>query len=236
MNFTGYNNLNIATIGNLGNINFYTNAATSTESVPKMSISAAGLVGIGMASPSYALDVYSTQQSIYAARLWTNQNQGLMLIGNSNVSSKYWAFGSDANNNFIVYNQGSTGCYITTGGTSWSGHSDQRIKKNIEPISDDALDIVSSLNPVKYHLRHQEDSERKSSGLIAQEVLRVLPDIVDCCKNEEFEDGLLGLRYTEIIPYLIKAIQQLRQEVKSKDSEISEIKNFLKKQFPSDFS
>jgi Chaperone of endosialidase len=241
MNLCGYYNVNIATIGNTGKINFYTNAGTTGETVPKMTISATGLVGIGKADASYALDVSSTQNSIFAARFYTNQNQGLILIGNSNVDTKNWRIGADLNSSFIVYNNANVGVYCGYGGQGWSAQSDARLKKNIVPVSDDALDRLCELNPVRHNWTYQEDDERRVYGLIAQEVEKSFPELVGECPSVDFADGVKSVHYTELTPVLIKAVQQLRAELVDKTAcietlqrENEEIKKFLASKFPYD--
>ncbi|MCB0688888.1 MAG: tail fiber domain-containing protein [Saprospiraceae bacterium] len=79
--------------------------------------------------------------------------------------------------------------------------SDRRLKKEIKPI-DHGLEAVLKLNPVRYQLIQGDD--RTTLGLIAQEVLPVIPEIVDVPQSSE---DYYALHYTELIPVLIKAIQ-----------------------------
>jgi hypothetical protein len=53
-----------------------------------------------------------------------------------------------------------------------------------------------------------DETKKENLGLIAQDVEKVFPQVVDVIK-----DGNLGVRYTELIPVLVKAIQELKAEV-----------------------
>jgi len=119
-------------------------------------------------------------------------------FGNTNT----WSFliGSD-NNLYFGYNGTSRGQFNSSSG-AYTALSDQRLKKNITSVSY-GLDSVMSLNPVEYNMVDELDESQKHLGFIAQEASQVLPSTVS-----EFPDGTLGMDRTEIIPVLVKAIQE----------------------------
>ncbi|MBX2946411.1 MAG: tail fiber domain-containing protein [Cyclobacteriaceae bacterium] len=84
--------------------------------------------------------------------------------------------------------------------------SDFRLKKNINNLQY-GLKEVMALRPVSYILK-SDSLENTSLGLIAQEVQDIIPDVVTVGDDEE---KLLGMRYTELVPVLIKAIQEQQQ-------------------------
>lgn len=94
--------------------------------------------------------------------------------------------------------------------------SDERLKKDILRIQN-ALDNVSAMNGYSY-LRVDSENPKRMMGVIAQEIEKVVPDIVH---NDEIT-GLKSVSYIELIPLLIEAIKELKQE---KDNEISLLKN-----------
>lgn len=118
-------------------------------------------------------------------------------------------FATGANNAVAIRAGGSgNGVHLPAGGTSWSSHSDARDKKNIVAISkDNALDVISNLQPRRFDYNDDESDTSKRIGFVAQEVLSVLPDIVDGTV-----DTKLSLRMLEMIPYLVGAIQKLKEE------------------------
>ena len=90
---------------------------------------------------------------------------------------------------------------ITTG-------SDRKLKENIEPTSVKALDKINALNLVAFD--YIKDKTHEEIGLIAQEVLDIIPDAVE---KYEGEDNHLTINYSKFVPYLIKAIQELNQKL-----------------------
>jgi phage minor structural protein, N-terminal domain protein len=90
---------------------------------------------------------------------------------------------------------------ITTG-------SDRKLKDNIEPTSVKALDKINALNLVAFD--YIKDKTHEEIGLIAQEVLDIIPGAVE---KYEGEDNHLTINYSKFVPYLIKAIQELNQKL-----------------------
>ena len=144
---------------------------------------------------------------------------------------------------YAGYFSGSTYVNGTLTATSLVSPSDLQLKENITSLrdrsEDSALDNVMTMNVVKYnykkqtveideqHLREElpaeisvEDvvadinkkaevqSQKLHFGLIAQELQTIYPNLV-----EEGEDGYLGINYVELVPILIRSIQELKQEV-----------------------
>jgi len=92
-------------------------------------------------------------------------------------------------------------------------YSDIRLKTNFEDVVD-SINIVSQLSAKKYNWKVEELDNavggRKVIGLIAQEVQRVLPEVV----STDPETGLLSVSYIEIIPVLLAAFNQHMRDYK----------------------
>lgn len=85
--------------------------------------------------------------------------------------------------------------------TSFNSLSDISLKENVNGLNlYNSLDIINSLNPVSFNWK---DSKQKAYGFIAQEVENVLPDVVKTNNN------IKSLDYIALIPFIIKAIQEL---------------------------
>jgi hypothetical protein len=82
--------------------------------------------------------------------------------------------------------------------------SDVRTKENIEPITD-GLEIVDSLRGVRYNKIGKED---RKVGVIAQEVEKVLPEVI----NTD-DEGMKSVDYGKMVGVLIEAIKDLKSEV-----------------------
>ena len=95
-----------------------------------------------------------------------------------------------------------------TAGT-YDTSSDERIKKNINPI-DDALEILSELNGVKFEWK---ENGLPSAGVIAQDVEKVLPELVhevNEVKRVNY-DGLIGV-LIESVKTLAKRVEELENK------------------------
>ena len=102
----------------------------------------------------------------------------------------------------------SGGVYLTQGATSWTANSDIRLK-NINSHIENAVEKLSTLQTINFS--YKDDKFKKQNlGLIAQEVQKIFPELID--KNG---DGMLGVRYTELVPVLIKAVQELKAEIET---------------------
>ena len=85
--------------------------------------------------------------------------------------------------------------------------SDRRVKENIVTI-DNALDKVTKLRGVTYTRKDIEDKSTKV-GVIAQEVLEVLPEVVS-----EDKDGKYSVAYGNLAGVFIEAIKELENRIK----------------------
>ncbi|MEM9680588.1 MAG: tail fiber domain-containing protein, partial [Bacteroidota bacterium] len=87
-------------------------------------------------------------------------------------------------------------------GNSIIQSSDRRLKKDINDISY-GLEEVLKLQPKEYNWKHAEQ-KYKSLGLIAQDVQDIIKNVV----TYNVEQDKYGVSYSELIPVLIKAIQE----------------------------
>jgi Chaperone of endosialidase/Head domain of trimeric autotransporter adhesin len=95
--------------------------------------------------------------------------------------------------------------------------SDIRLKKNIHPLVY-GLNEIMKLQPVSYDWK--DNTGANKIGLIAQEVRKVIPQVV--VGNEEKEN--LGMNYAELVPVLINAIKELNKKVESLEAAIEKLK------------
>ena len=104
----------------------------------------------------------------------------------------------------------STGCALATSGTL-SCTSDVRLKKNINDVSY-GLDTVMNLRAIEFDWSN-EDGEYKNLGFIAQEVERIIPNLVSTDKTT----GYKQLNQIGLIPVLTRAIQDLATRFETKE-------------------
>lgn len=101
---------------------------------------------------------------------------------------------------------------VTGYAQNWVSTSDKNLKKYIKSINSKSLSILMKLKPKKFKYKKSQlpnDDQRYHYGLIAQDVEKILPELV--VKN----DNRMYLNYTELIPLIIKSIQELYEEIHS---------------------
>lgn len=144
-------------------------------------------------------------------------------IYNSDTTKFYQIYMED-NGTLCIYHAGGNGMFIGYGGNGWGANSDKRIKNTITDISS-GLNIINELNPVSFYFN---GNDKISYGFIAQDVEKVIPELV--CSggyNETIQDYLKGIQLTDIIPFLVKSIQEQDIKITNLEKEISLLKELL---------
>jgi hypothetical protein len=114
----------------------------------------------------------------------------------------------DSNNTgYYADLNGTTYCYYLQSATSVRADSDGRIKDNIETITD-ALNKVKKLRGTTFTRKDLQDKNKKHIGLIAQEVLEVIPEVVGGSEDTTYSVG-----YGEIVAVLIEAIKEQQEQI-----------------------
>mgnify|MGYP004507874479 CR=1 FL=1 len=110
---------------------------------------------------------------------------------------------------------------VTAGGVNYlialTSGSDRRIKQDIHPSEVNAIDLLCSLQAYSYNFKYKQFGERQELGFVAQEMQSIIPNAVIASEQnpQDFDglDTILTINYVEIVPYLIKAIQELSHEI-----------------------
>ena len=88
------------------------------------------------------------------------------------------------------------------------GSSDERLKDNIKPITE-PLWKVSQIGGYTFDWNDKQDTyEGHDVGVVAQEIHKVLPEVV-----AERSNGYLGVKYEKIVPLLIESIKELNKKI-----------------------
>jgi len=105
---------------------------------------------------------------------------------------------------------GSTQMYIGQYTIDTTNPSDENIKKDIKIDDTKKLSDLNKLKVKKYKYKQDmlNDGDIEHTGLIAQEVQALFPEVV-----HERTDGLLAIDYKALIPAMIQSIQELSKEV-----------------------
>jgi hypothetical protein len=182
------------------------NAITFTQA---MTLAANGQLLLGTSSTSGAIDIGMVMNKPSATGFVGNVYQlNSVDKAYTYIASATAALRIDtvAGYTVNVISGGTNGVYLANGGVAWLALSDERFKDIIEPISN-AVAKVGSLRSVIGKFKTDSEGTRRPF-LFAQDVQAVLPEAVDATKPEQ-----LGLSYTEVIPLLVAAIQELTAEV-----------------------
>jgi hypothetical protein len=186
-----------------------------------------GNVGIGMTNPSALLEVHnnltkfsfinngsSDAQPIYIDRYYSDpriypftNHKGCL-----GYSSNFWSLAYVDKMWYI---------------NAPAQYSDLRFKKDVTSLQN-SLDKVLALRGVEYELdllalgfsefeNDVKKVDKREIGLVAQEVLEIIPEIVE-------EDSIgYALNYTSLIPYLIEAIKEQDRKIKVLDTKVKNL-------------
>lgn len=108
---------------------------------------------------------------------------------------------------------------------AWTITSDKRYKEDIKQL-ELGLDFINELNSVEYK-RIGNNRDEKEFGLIAQELEKVLDskNIKNSGLLTKDDNGYLSIRYNDLIPCLIKSVQELSQKNIDLENRIKQLEN-----------
>ncbi len=118
-------------------------------------------------------------------------------------------------NNYRFFVSGAGQIHATS--TSISAISDVTLKENIKPL-ETGLSEVMKLQPRRFDWKNGDG--KNIAGFVAQEVADVLPDLVDDYKYND-EETKKSLKMGDMIPTLVKAIQELKAEIETLKTQIN---------------
>jgi hypothetical protein len=114
------------------------------------------------------------------------------------------------------------GAVIASGDiTAYGSPSDINLKENIENIPN-ALEKLLTLNGVNFN--YKKDGSR-STGVIAQEVEKVLPEVIYNATNPEGTEHFKAVRYGNMVGLLIEAIKEQQAHINRLEQKINSIED-----------
>ena len=120
------------------------------------------------------------------------------------ISSPHYRKIENSNGYLYLYNSGSSYDWIPMN----KEISDRRYKHNIEDSTVSGLDVINNLKTYSYRKEYDGKIEDISCGIMAQDIQKYVPEAFF-----ENPDGAYSYRTFELVPYLIKAIQELNQKI-----------------------
>ena len=136
---------------------------------------------------------------IYDGGAWVYSNQ-YKKIGRSSTYYFYLEKADRSRDYFLVSND----------------TSDRRLKSNIQESSVSGIDIINRLKTYSYRKEFNNEAEDISCGIMAQDVQKYAPDAF-----RESPDGVYTYNTFALVPYLIKAIQELNQKIEKMEKTIA---------------
>ncbi|WP_233794261.1 tail fiber domain-containing protein [Dyadobacter sp. CY343] len=169
-----------------------------------------GNVGIGnnALAPTHILDVGSR------IRLRSNEGAntaGLFLDNLNNVPYCFIGGVNDSEAGFYFEEGAAWRFKVNKNGSAWlagtlTQNSDIRLKEYLKPLNG-SLGKLYDLKGYHYQWKDKTRSQALQTGLIAQEVETVFPELVETDK-----EGYKSVNYIGLIPHLLEAVKELKQE------------------------
>ena len=132
---------------------------------------------------------------------------GLVKISNDSTSNGTQMFFTNPN--------GAVGSISSSGSaTAFNTSSDARLKDVTGSAR--GLEVINELNPVAYNWKVDGKTDE---GLIAQEVLDVVPNAVSGSEEDMYQ-----MDYSKLVTHLVKAVQEQQEQIESLKSEIANLK------------
>ena len=137
---------------------------------------------------------------------------------NYNYNSVYGSSGfyCTFNNEFTIYGDGSNGNISCV---SLTQTSLEKNKKNFEKL-DNALDIIKNTDIYKYHLKNQNDNEKKHVGFVIGDDYNYSKEVTSTNND--------GADIYSMVSVCFKAIQEQQEQIKQLQNEIKELKEMIK--------
>ena len=197
------------------------------------------LVGTDFAGDAVTIQSKANQRALIMQPTNAESGSNSMELGNvggydttfrmSNSLTRNWDYMNDysaSNALYIMDRQGDNGVYMGQNNNSWTSMSDERVKHTWvnHASAEDKLNTLTKVGtykrklydrkkPLDESITDNENAETKDKlyvGLSAQEVEAILPE----CISED-ANGIKGIKYQDLTPLLIKAVQELSAKVKA---------------------
>ena len=162
--------------------------------------------------------IIASDPNISGSDIYLRSNDAVVIELDHNASS--------TNSSFQVHDSAGSVAFrvFEDGNANLAGNltqfSDRRLKKDITDLPY-GLNEILQLQPKAYHWKKNKQ-EHKSLGLIAQDVQPIIKEIVNI---QDDELKTLGISYTELIPVLIKAIQEQNKIIENQENTLKASKN-----------
>lgn len=152
-------------------------------------------IELGMASANAAALIdfhWASNNTDFTARIWQRGENTVDLIGKNSSTWGIWR------------------------AASFNSQSSKYVKKNIKDVTEKEARNILKLRPVKFDYKNSDLTNQR--GLIAEEVLEIMPEMVNVPKdytgfNKDEPWNTPSIDYSKFVPYLIKMIQIQQKQI-----------------------
>jgi len=196
-----------------------------TNGTERMRIDSSGNLGLGTSSTAAKLHINEAANKSEGDAHFRIQGAGYSGFHWLDATAYYIGQNSSSRNLRLYSGAETAGVNLSNGGTSWGTFSDERLKYDIEPV-ENALESLSELRTVKYRLKNvDEPDSQKKIGVVAQDLVGVLDEVIDPLQISGDDTEYMAVRYTELVPVLIKAIQEQQETIAALEARITQLEN-----------
>lgn len=198
--------------GSGSNLTFYTEGGTDCG---------------GVASSSNGLQFVAKNGSgVSVGQLqWSSSGGGGLYIANNvGTTVGYIVSNSAQGGTLALYDSVGTNTILGSGDSgnvrcvSLTQTSSRKVKKNIEELTSEEARKLLELEPVSFDYKNEaQGTDRR--GFIAEDVAKVLPNIV----TPESEEAPASLDYVQLIPYLVKMVQDQAKDIEELKKKIEQL-------------
>lgn len=197
------------------------NGTSTTSRSDAFVLMKSGDVGIGVSAPDARLHIrynsYTGTGHLLVEESNNASDGSRISFKNTGRPNNFWdLYGLTASSNsgayFNIFYQG-VGDILSLRGNgnatlmgTLTQNSDERLKENISRIGN-PLNSLEHLNAYHYNWKDASRDTGLQTGLLAQEVEKVFPELVS-----ENGEGIKGVNYIGLIPYLLEAVKELKAE------------------------
>jgi hypothetical protein len=230
-------------LGKAGNaIDFYTwdqgvDATTAVGTKQVMTLDGNGNVGIGITAPTVKLHVVGGNITSTCAAgtnvFQTSATRAIWMTSNNNSADKVLGINMQnniINSKYIGFENAGGGdiggiTMATTTSIAFNTTSDERLKENIRNTSMGINDLMK-IKVADYV--YKSDKNLPQTGFIAQQLHTVFPNAVTV-GGEDVTKNPWAVDYGKVTPLIVKATQDLKNEVESLKKEIETLKALIQK-------
>ena len=198
-----------------GKLNFSVDSQTDNNFTDTLKNKLDGIDAGATALPTFSATQNGKVLKVSGGNLsWEDDDVNIAVVpGGANTQVQFnnnGSFGGSANLTFDGTNLSCAGDVVSY------ASSDKKLKNNISNISS-PIEKIKQINGVNFEWSEKQSVYTgKDVGVLAQDVEKVLPEVVS-----EREDGYLAVKYEKIIPLLIEAIKDQQKEIEELKKKLS---------------